>query len=71
MSSKLVVPAATGATKVEAEGVNDWKTLRCTWYSSRFLPGSPVLFTYGVHDRSAPLSRITVIGLNVTDVSCP
>lgn len=33
--------------------------------------GCPVLFTYGVHDRSAPVSRITVIGLNTTLVSCP
>jgi len=40
VSLKLVVPAETGATKVDALGVNVWKTLRCTWYSTMSSFGS-------------------------------
>ena len=40
-------------------------------YEYCYIPEFPVAFTYGVHDRSAPVSRITVIGLNATLFSCP
>ncbi len=43
VSVKVVVPAATGAISVAADGVKPWKTLRWTWYSARSLPGSPVV----------------------------